>query len=146
MLEIDPSLERPDCFYSLFADIAATTGLVPAFPGVAGNHILRMPELEGLPSIAIGLVLSGVVILLENEMVMNNDERISLKIETLTMHLGPNDSLLNANSEFERRIKTEEPSLRREFREAQGWTTHVDGARAEDKTGTRAFHCHSEPV
>lgn len=158
----------PTVFTVLFEDTAAMIGLVLAFVGVAGSHILEIPELDGLASIAIGLVLAGVAILLAIESkglligegadpkivaaietMVNKDDRISRTNEILTMHLGPNEVLLNASfdfidglpaegvekaiSEFERRIKTEHPSIRRVFIEAQGWKAHADDARSEEE-------------
>jgi cation diffusion facilitator family transporter len=154
----------PTVFTVLFEDTAALLGLVIAFGGVAGSHYLGIPELDGIASIGIGLILAAVAILLAVESkglligesadpdivdaieaMVQSDRRISHTHEILTMHLGPNEVLLNASfdfidglpaqdveqaiSEFERQIKQQHPSIRRVFIEAQGWRAHAEDAR-----------------
>jgi len=156
----------PTLFTVLFEDTAALLGLVIAFGGVAGSHYFGIPELDGLASIGIGLILAAVAILLAVESkglligesadpeiveaietMVQSDPRISHTNEILTMHLGPNEVLLNASfdfidglpaqeveqaiSEFEWRIKQQHPSIRRVFIEAQGWRAHAEDARLD---------------
>jgi cation diffusion facilitator family transporter len=80
--------------------------------------------------------------------IADQDERILRINEALTTHLGPQDVLANlsldfadelsagdveaAISELERRIKSEYPSVRRVFIEAQSWQAHArDRARGD---------------
>jgi cation diffusion facilitator family transporter len=156
----------PTVFTVLFEDTAALLGLVIAFGGVAGSHYFGIPELDGVASIGIGLILAAVAILLAVESkglligesadpeivdaieaMVQGDRRISHTNEILTMHLGPNEVLLNASfdfidglpaqeveraiSDFERRIKQQHPSIRRVFIEAQGWRAHAEDAQNE---------------
>lgn len=159
----------PTIFTVLFEDTAAMIGLMIALMGVAGSHIFGIHELDGLASIGIGIVLAGVAILLATEskglligegadpLIVGDiramfaaDKRISKTNEILTMHLGPNEILLNASfdfidglpaevveasiSEFERKIKERFPAIRRIFIEAQGWRAHAadaNGAQTE---------------
>ncbi len=153
----------PTVFTVLFEDTAALLGLVVAFAGVAGSTYFGIPELDGIASICIGLILAAVAILLAVESkglligegadpdivdaieaMVYGDRRISHTNEILTMHLGPNEILLNASfdfidglpaqeveqaiSEFERKIKKQHPSVSRVFIEAQGWRAHAEDA------------------
>lgn len=156
----------PTVFTVLFEDSAALIGLFIALLGVAGSHLLGIAELDGIASIGIGIILAGVAIVLAIESkglligesadpeivdaigkMANTDPRISRTNEILTMHLGPNEILLNASfdfvdglpaedvekaiSQFERRIKKQHPSVRRVFIEAQGWRAHMRDVKNE---------------
>ena len=160
----------PTVFTVLFEDSAAMLGLVIAFVGIAASQWLRMPALDGVAAIAIGIVLALVAALLARESkglligeaadkrvvseikaMASADARILRVNEVLTMHLGPNEILLNisvdfvdglpseilerAISEFERRIKHEHPAIRRIFIEAQGWRGHDANLRASPQEG-----------
>ncbi|PJG46603.1 cation transporter [Sphingobium sp. LB126] len=57
----------PAGFIILFEDSAAMVGLVMAAIGVWASHHYADPRLDGIASIAIGLVLGGVAILLARE-------------------------------------------------------------------------------
>ncbi|KKW90745.1 cation diffusion facilitator family transporter [Sphingobium chungbukense] len=57
----------PAGFIILFEDSAALVGLVMAAIGVWASHHFADPRLDGIASIAIGLVLGGVAILLARE-------------------------------------------------------------------------------
>jgi cation diffusion facilitator family transporter len=57
----------PAGFIVLFEDSAALVGLALAAIGVWASHALNDPRLDGVASIAIGLVLGGVAILLARE-------------------------------------------------------------------------------
>jgi divalent metal cation (Fe/Co/Zn/Cd) transporter len=150
----------PTVFTVLFEDTAAMIGLAVAFLGVAASHLLGWHAADGLASIVIGLVLASVAVLLAIESkglligegadrrtiatvrdILVADQRIKGANEILTMHLGPNEILLNASidfedglvaeeveaaiSEFEGKIKSELPSIRRVFIEAQSRTGHM---------------------
>ena len=157
----DPSLIKsvlkskdPTIFTVLFEDTAALLGLVVAFGGLLIGDILNIPEMDGIASILIGVILASTAILLAyeskglllgeaaSENVINTveeianakDEIIAIN-ETLTMHMGPQDVLLNlsldfkddisaaeverAVSDMEREIKTRMPEIKRIFIEAQ---------------------------
>ncbi|MGI9414595.1 MAG: cation diffusion facilitator family transporter [Hyphomicrobiales bacterium] len=153
----------PTVFTVLFEDTAAMLGLLIAFVGVAGAEHFGIPELDGVASVGIGIVLAIVAVLLAIEAkglligesadpeivrhiedMADGDQRIWRTNEILTMHLGPNDILLNASfdfvqglsadeveaaiSQFERKIKTAYPSIRRVFIEAQSWRAHAADA------------------
>ena len=145
----------PTIFTVLFEDTAALLGLLVAFIGLMVGDILNIPEFDGAASIVIGLILAGTAILLAyeakglllgeaaSEAVVSTIEEIALAKdeitginETLTMHMGPQDVLLNlsldfkdditaadverAVSEMEREIKNRLPEIKRIFIEAQG--------------------------
>ena len=92
-------------------------GLVVAFVGMASQW-LRMPALDGVAAIAIGIVLALVAALLARE----------------SKGL-PSEELERTVSEFERRIKHQHPAIRRIFIEAQGWRGHDANLRASPQEG-----------
>ncbi len=145
----------PTIFTVLFEDTAALLGLLVAFIGLMIGDIFNIPEFDGAASIVIGLILASTAILLAyeskglllgeaaSETVINTIEEIASAKdeitginETLTMHMGPQDVLLNlsldfkdditaadverAVSEMEREIKSRLPEIKRIFIEAQG--------------------------
>ena len=57
----------PAGFTVLFEDSAALVGLACAAAGVWASHALGDPRIDGMASIAIGLVLAGVAVLLARE-------------------------------------------------------------------------------
>ena len=110
----------PTVFTVLFEDSAAMLGLVIAFVGVLGVHVLEIAILDGIASIAIGVVLAITAVLLsieskalligesaDNEVVeavrqtFATDNRVTRVNEVLTMHLGPEDVLLVASLDFD---------------------------------------------
>lgn len=150
----------PTVFTVLFEDAAAMLGLVIAFIGVAGSHLLGFHFLDGLASIGIGIVLAVVAIMLAIESKglligegadpetvasirasIEDDPRIKSVNELLTMHLSPQDILVNASidfedglpaedveaavSAFEQQIKAKHPDVRRIFIEAQSLSAHL---------------------
>ncbi len=153
------SSKDPAIFTVLFEDTAAILGLIVAFAGILGADLLDLPWLDGAASIAIAVILATIAILLARESkglligegarrevlagiagIIGADRRILAANEALTMHLGPEDVLLNlsldfrddlssgeveaAVSELERRIKADFPQITRIFIEAQSWTGH----------------------
>lgn len=154
----------PTVFTVLFEDSAAMLGLAIAFVGVVGSHIFELYWLDGLASIVIGFVLASVAILLAIESkglligesadhkvtnslrdLISRNQHVDVINELLTMHLGPNDILLNVSLDFvdgitsedvelaisniEREIKRAHPSIRRVFIEAQSVVGHSDAER-----------------
>jgi cation diffusion facilitator family transporter len=57
----------PTSFVVLFEDAADVLGLIVAFLGVYFGHLLKNPYFDGIASIAIGLILTAVSILLTRE-------------------------------------------------------------------------------
>ena len=158
----------PTVFTVLFEDSAAMLGLFIAFIGVFGSHVLGWHQLDGLASIGIGIVLASVAILLAIESkglligegadpkivaelreLLNGDDRIQRTNEILTMHLGPEEVLLNTSLDFvsnlsadqveaaiteiEKQIKMRFPEIRRVFIEAQSWRAHAEDQKLSDE-------------
>jgi len=146
----------PTIFTVLFEDFAALLGLMVAGLAIYLGEVLNLPILDGIASIIIGLILALTASLLAfeckgllcgeaaNDQIVAGIEDI-VKGETdvlyineiLTMHLGPQDILLNISldfkdamssgnvettiSELETSIKSKFPEIKRVFIEAQSW-------------------------
>ncbi len=161
----------PTVFTVLFEDTAAMLGLIVAAVGIALSHALHMPEIDAIASIMIGVILAGIAMLLAYESkalligesasrimqesirhIVGETPGILATNELLTMHLGPQDILLNLSLDFadqmnsveveaaisalERRIKEAHPEVRRVFIEAQSWRGHA--ADVEHSVGDKA--------
>ena len=102
-------------------DTAAMLGLVVAIVGIFLSQHLGIPELDGVASVGIGLVLAGTAVLLVIEtkglligeaadprlveritLIVGKEPEVQRVNEVLTMHLGPHDVLLNLSVEFSR--------------------------------------------
>lgn len=149
----------PTVFTVLFEDTAAMLGLVIAFVGIGLGQYFGNPAFDAGASILIGLILAATAILLaieckglligegaSREVIAGIEEIIEsrsgiLRVnELLTMHLGPDDVLLNLSLDFadelssaevedaisvlERDIKQDFPDIKRVFIEAQSWRGH----------------------
>lgn len=109
----------PTVFTVLFEDSAAMLGLMAAFAGILLGEIYGIPELDGVASIVIGLILGATAVLLAFEskglligegagpaVVTGIEQIVSGKAgiervnELLTMHLGPQDVLLTLSLDF----------------------------------------------
>jgi cation diffusion facilitator family transporter len=109
----------PTVFTVLFEDSAAMLGLVAAFLGIFLGEAYGIPELDGVASIVIGLILGATAILLAYESkglligegarpsVVAGIEKIATQKpgidrinELRTMHLGPKDVLLTLSLDF----------------------------------------------
>ena len=146
----------PTIFTVLFEDFAALLGLMVAGLAIYLGEVLNLPILDGIASVIIGLILAFTASLLAfeckgllcgeaaNDQIVAGIEDI-VKGETdvlyineiLTMHLGPQDILLNISldfkdamssgnvqttiSELETSIKSKFPEIKRVFIEAQSW-------------------------
>jgi cation diffusion facilitator family transporter len=117
----------PSMFTVLFEDSAALLGLVVAFIGVFLSHRLEKPFLDGLASVVIGLILVCAAAWLAyesksllvgetadpelvaaiREIALADPAVIGLGV-VLTMHLGPEDVLLNIEVEFTPGLPVEE--------------------------------------
>ena len=149
----------PTVFTVLFEDSAAMLGLLVALIGISLGQMLELPVLDGVASIGIGMILAGTAIWLAYECKglligegVSPDVRQGIEAiierqpgilrinEHRSMHLGPDDVLLNLSLDFasdlsadqveaeiaamERQIKSKYPQVRRVFIEAQSWTAH----------------------
>ncbi len=109
----------PALFTVLMEDAAALLGLAIAFVGLVLAEVLDMPVLDGVASVAIGLVLAGSAILLAYETkglligeaarpevvaklrrIVGAEHGVDRINEILTMHMGPRDVLLNLSLDF----------------------------------------------
>jgi cation diffusion facilitator family transporter len=109
----------PAIFTVLFEDFAALTGLVVAGIAIYLGDIWNMPELDGIASIVIGLILAVTASCLAFECkgllmgesaseavlsgirtIIENESQVLHINEILTMHLGPHDILLNLSLDF----------------------------------------------
>jgi divalent metal cation (Fe/Co/Zn/Cd) transporter len=109
----------PTTFTILFEDSAAMLGLIVAFLGIFLGDILRLPVLDGLASILIGLILCAVAIFLISEskglligeglnprtraliaQLVQDDPDVNGVARGLSMHLGPDDVLLTLEIAF----------------------------------------------
>jgi len=151
----------PTVFTVLFEDSAAMLGLITAFLGIYFSRALDIPWLDGAASVMIVVILAVTAMLLAYESkglligeaagpevvsgirdLVHADSRIDNANEVLTMHLGPQDVLLNLSLDFaghltsddvesaitnlEARIKEAHPEVTRVFIEAQN---RADSAR-----------------
>jgi cation diffusion facilitator family transporter len=117
----------PTIFTILYEDTAALIGLLVAFIGVFSGHLLGNIYLDGVASIVIGVILCGVALLLATESkglligeganpetvasikkITNEDPAVQRVIKVLTLHLGPQEVLLNLEIEFIEDLETEE--------------------------------------
>ncbi|UCE83140.1 MAG: cation transporter [Deltaproteobacteria bacterium] len=147
--------KNPTVMVVLFEDTAAMIGLIVAAVGISVAYVWQMPIFDAIASITIGLVLLVLALflawetkeLLIGESATKKDreaiqEAISHIPEIgacgslLTMHMGPNDILVNIEVEFvddlstdeveaavdriESRIKQAVPAVTKIYIEAQG--------------------------
>ena len=154
----------PAVFTVLFEDTAAMLGLIVAAVGLYLGEALAIPELDGAASVVIGLILAATALLLaieskglllgeathpeviaEIRRLIAAHPAILTTNEILTMHMSPDDVLLNLSVDFadgitsadveaaitalERDIKTAHPEIKRVFIEAQSWRAHAEGER-----------------
>jgi cation diffusion facilitator family transporter len=118
------SSKDPTLFAIVLEDLAALTGLVIAFVGIAAAHIGGFAEADGIASILIGCVLGGVALFLSREIkslivgeaaspdvqaglaaIIGGDMGLGKPIRAInairTMHLGPEDVLVTASVDFQ---------------------------------------------
>ena len=146
----------PAIFVVLFEDFAAIIGLAVAGLGIYLGEVLNLPILDGIASIIIGLILAVTASCLAFEIkglltgeaaseetisgierIIKDESAVLYINEILTMHLGPEDILLNISLDFkgamssgnveetisalETNIKKKFPEIKRVFIEAQSW-------------------------
>jgi cation diffusion facilitator family transporter len=139
----------PTIFVVLFEDTAALTGLVVAGVGVFLSHRLRMPVIDAIASIIIGIILAAVAVLLARESrglllgesadpevidsiraLAAENPHVERAAEVLTMHFGPNNVLVNLSVLFRPGISGSElagviDSLESAIKEHNPSVTHV---------------------
>ena len=115
----------PGVFIVVFEDGAALLGLLVATLGITGALLLDMPELDGIASIGISIVLAASSILLARETkalligeaaqphvresimrIASNDTDIRCVNGVLTVQMGPNQVLAALSAEFRDELNT----------------------------------------
>lgn len=159
----------PTLFVVLFEDTAAMLGLIIAFVGVLLGQMTGSPYFDGTASMLIGIVLAVVAVWLAWEakgLLIGEaaDRPTQLRIreivveqpginrinELVTMHMGPENILVNISVDFaddltaeaieravaacDRRIKEAVPAVRRVFIEAEAWAARSKPAGASTIT------------
>ena len=149
----------PALFTVLFEDTAALLGLLVALIALSLSEYLNLPVLDAIASLIISFILAVTAGLLAFEckglltgegareevvkginQIIDESQGIKHVNEVLTLHLGPEDILLNVSLDFEdnlssgdvevaistleSRIKKMFPEIRRVFIEAQGRGAH----------------------
>ena len=158
----------PVVFVVLFEDTAAVLGLIAAFIGIALSIHFGNSLFDAAAAIVIGIILAITALFLALECkglligegasgavvsgvknIVEAHPGILAVNELLTMHLGPEDILLNisidfsdeltsggverAISDLERQIKEAFPAIKRLFIEAQSVTGHQSARAGSDK-------------
>lgn len=117
--------KNPTTFTVLFEDTAALVGLLIALAGVYASHQLAIPQLDGVASIAIGLVLAVSSLLLARETkglligesahphvrdaileIAASDPAIRHANGVLTVQMGPDEVVAALSAEFEDTLHT----------------------------------------
>ena len=158
----------PALFTVLFEDTAALLGLLVALIALTLSEFLNLPVLDAVASIIISIILAVTAGFLAFEckglltgegareevvkginQIIDESQGIKHVNEVLTLHLGPQDVLLNVSLDFEddlssgeveeaisaleSRIKEMFPEIRRVFIEAQGWGAHRKESNRQSK-------------
>jgi cation diffusion facilitator family transporter len=119
------SSKDPSTFTVLFEDTAALVGLVIALAGIAGAHVLAMPQLDGIASLGIGVVLAVSSMLLARETkalligepalpqvrasilrIACDDPAIRTANGVITVQIGPRQIVAALSAEFEDALTT----------------------------------------
>lgn len=109
----------PTTFTVLLEDSAALAGLVIAFLGIFLGEMLEMPELDGVASVGIGLVLAATAVFLARESkglligeaaapdvqagilaIAAADADVAHANGMVSVHLGPRQIVVNLSAEF----------------------------------------------
>ncbi|MBI1363703.1 MAG: cation diffusion facilitator family transporter [Proteobacteria bacterium] len=149
----------PAVFTVLFEDSAAMSGLLVAFIGIMLAQATGMAWIDGAASVVIGIILAVTAFVLAMEtkgllvgesahpqvtkgirIIAEGQSAVFRVNELLTMHLGPQEILVNMSLDFrdhlgaddventiaeiEKQVKAEFPEVRRIFIEAQSWLSH----------------------
>jgi cation diffusion facilitator family transporter len=119
--------KRPSLVTVFLEDTAALLGLGIAAAGIVLSHVTANPVFDGVASIAIGAVLFCVAAILAYESkslligesvssdnlraiekAVQSVDQVDRILELLTMHLGPDDILVNINVQFKDDLSTDE--------------------------------------
>ncbi|MGD8730781.1 MAG: cation diffusion facilitator family transporter [Anaerolineales bacterium] len=147
--------KNPEVFLVVFEDAAALAGLVIAFQGVFLSHQFEVPALDAIASLIIALILMVVAVFLAYESrelllgeatgdeiisaikkIVQDDSLVRHAERPVTMHLGPDEVLLNMDMNFvdkidstqvaaavdriEKAIQSQFPDINRIYFEAEG--------------------------
>ncbi len=135
----------PALFTVLFEDSAALAGLGVAFVGIFLGHRFEQPAFDGAASVTIGVLLAAVAVWLAVEskgllvgesagpevletirQVARQEPGVQRVVRTLTMHLGPQDILLNLKVLVDPGISSDEAALTVDRLEAEIRARHPD--------------------
>ncbi|OUL22659.1 cation transporter [Nostoc sp. RF31YmG] len=135
----------PTIFTVLFEDSAALLGLLVALIGIFLEHLFQNPYFDGISSIIIGVILGVVAVILAHESkgllvgesantrtvnhiraIANTDPAVQAVLRVLTMHLGPQEVLLNLEIQFRKHLSAEDLALAVERLEEKIRTQHPD--------------------
>lgn len=113
----------PAVFTVLLEDTAALLGIAIAFGGIYLGEVFDHPDYDGIASMMIGVMLMGVAVFLANESrgllvgeaadpaivrdirkLVSDDTDVRDVRQLLTMHLGPDEVLLNLELRFRPRL------------------------------------------
>jgi cation diffusion facilitator family transporter len=117
----------PTAYAVLLEDSAAMAGILVAAIGIGAAHQLEMPVLDGVASVIIGLILATVALVLVGETrgllvgesaraplvegirsLAEQDKAVVDVVRLLSMHVGPDDVLVNLDLRFERELNAVE--------------------------------------
>ncbi|AWM86330.1 cation diffusion facilitator family transporter [Microvirga sp. 17 mud 1-3] len=115
----------PTTFTVLFEDTAALAGLLIALAGVAAAQYFEMPELDGMASLGIGVVLAVTALVLARETkglligeaankrlegsvlaIAQADPAVERANGVVTVHLAPNQVVAALSAEFSDELRT----------------------------------------
>jgi cation diffusion facilitator family transporter len=117
----------PSVYTVLFEDSAALLGLAVAFAGIFAGEVLDMPELDGVASLGIALILGVTAAFLARESkglllgepaapdvqhkvleIAGQDADVQRVNGLLTVHMGPDEIVAGLSIEFEDRLQAPE--------------------------------------
>ncbi|WP_192249319.1 cation diffusion facilitator family transporter [Mesorhizobium silamurunense] len=110
----------PSVYTVLFEDSAALLGLIVAFAGILSAELLEIPELDGVGSIGIAIILGATAIFLARESkgllmgepasaevqrkvlaIAEDDPAVQKANGVLSVHIGPEEIVAGLSIEFE---------------------------------------------